>query len=267
MFLQHMKSSALSCENLAPLIALIAGAVSLAAPSAFAGGYELTKGRGDEVCEAYLKNLNSVDDPPQPMICERQLNPKMPEFKKPAWSKPSVDQFRALEFDMAKLVNRVIGQPEPASEASIELPSEDDLGWPARRRIARIDIDNDGVLDNVLKSEDGNCQSGAFGVNIAVLTEDGRHYDLEKSQYIDADQSALLGQLNKEPNPSGRRTAGLSKRDFRGYSLYDIFLYKNTAYFDLWEMGRNYPDRTSARLHVFLRKHNETREVCTYRLR
>src|SRR6266571_2787452 len=223
MFLQHMKSSALSCENLAPLIALIAGAVSLAAPSAFAGGYELTKGQGEEVCEAYLRNLNSVDDPPQVMICERQLNPKMPEFKKPAWSKPSVDQFRALEFDMAKLASRVIGQPEPVNEASIELRSEDDLGWPARRRVARIDIDTD--------------------------------------------QSALLGQLNKEPNPSGRRTAGLSKRDFRGYSLYDIFLYKNTAYFDLWEMGRNYPDRTSARLHVFLRKHNETREVCTYRLR
>ncbi len=231
---------------------------------AHAGQYELIKGKGVEVCEAYEKNLNSIPLA-YPMICERKINPKLTNFKEPDWVQPDLAQVRALEFDRAKLGSKALNQPEPKSKEEISVLTEKDEGSPVRRWIAQVDIDNDGTSDTVLKQQDGNCpMHRAFEVHIAVVTKDGKHYDLEKSQYIDADYSALFGQLNKDPKPWDRRTAGLAKSDFIGYSLYDIFLYKETTYFDLFEMGKDYPDPRSGRLHVFLRKNNKTQEICTY---
>ncbi len=56
----------------------------LIADVATAGDYVLMLGKGIEVCEAYLKNLNSFPDDP-PMVCERKVNPKFSEFSKPIW--------------------------------------------------------------------------------------------------------------------------------------------------------------------------------------
>lgn len=226
---------------------------------AHAGRYELIKGKGVEVCEAYQKNLNSFK-PQEPMICVREINPEMKDFKKPDWVEPDLAQARALEFDMAKMTSRVLNRPEPRDESKIKVFTAKDSGWPMWRWIAKVDIDNDGVPDMLLKKQEGDCMSHAFSVNIAVLAKDGKHYNLEASQYIDADFSALVGQLNKDPKPWNRRTAGIAKSDFSGYSLYDVFLYKGVTYFDLWEINKE-------RLHVFLRRNNKTREICTYRFR
>lgn len=231
--------------------------------SAIAGTYELIKGQGVEVCEAYLINLNAFG---YPMVCERRVDEKLSDFKKPEWTKPEADQVRALEFDMAKLVSRVLNRPEPKSEAEIQVRTEDDPGWPAKRRIARIDIDNDGAPETILKQEDGSCpNTRAFSVNIAVLTEDGKHYDLERSKYISADFSKRAAKLTKNAEPEKYRTAGFARRDFWGYTLYDTFLYRGDAYVDFWEMGKDFPDPKSARLHVFLHKNGKTQEICTYR--
>ena len=56
----------------------------LIADMASAGDYALVVGKGIDVCEAYLKNLNSFPNDP-PMVCERKVNPKFPEFSKPVW--------------------------------------------------------------------------------------------------------------------------------------------------------------------------------------
>lgn len=245
------------------LVAVATLPLILTIPAANAGQYVLEKGKGVEVCEAYQKNLNSFGEP---MVCERQLDPQLPDFKKPEWTKPNDDQARSLEFDMAKYTSRVLGKPEPKSEAEIGVRTEKDIGWPAKRRLARVDVDNDGKPDIVLRQENGTCpETRAFSVNIAVLTEDVKRYDLEKSQFINAEYSALVGQLKNDPKPWEQRTAGLSKTDFRGYALYDVFQYRGTTYFDLWETGKDFPDPASARLHVFLHKNGKTQEVCTYR--
>ncbi len=251
----------ISLRTYLTIVSAIAIARSLfAASPALAGQYEIIKGKGVEVCEAYEKNLNTFNPKTYPMVCEREINPRMKDFKKPDWVQPSLDQARALEFDMAKLTSQVLNQPEPKSEAEIKLRTEKDEGWPAKRWIVSVDIDNDGTPDTVLKQQDGRCESRVFGVSIAVLSKDGKHYDLNKSQYIDADMSVLVGQLNKDSKPWNRRTAGLAKTEFSGYSLYDIFLHKGVAYFDLWEMNKE-------RLHVFLRKGGTTRKICTLSLR
>ncbi len=56
----------------------------LIADVATAGSYVLAIGKGIEVCEAYLKNLNSFPKHP-PMVCDRPLNHQFTDFNKPAW--------------------------------------------------------------------------------------------------------------------------------------------------------------------------------------
>jgi hypothetical protein len=63
-------------------LALLALSVFVATP-ALAGRYELIKGKGVEVCEAYGENLNSFN-PSTPMLCERPVNPDFKNFAKPA---------------------------------------------------------------------------------------------------------------------------------------------------------------------------------------
>ena len=56
----------------------------LMADVATAGDYVLMVGKTFEVCEAYLKNLDSFPKHP-PMVCDRPLNPKLSDFSMPAW--------------------------------------------------------------------------------------------------------------------------------------------------------------------------------------
>lgn len=229
------------------------------------GYYALVKGKGVEVCEQYEKNLNSFHLD-RPMICERRINPQMKDFRKPDWVQPGLDQARALEFDMAKLVSRVLNRPEPKNESEIKVRMEDDPGWPAKREIARVDIDNDGALDIVLKQQDGTCpEHRVFEVTIAILSKDGKRYDLDRSKYIDASFARLDAQMRNDSSPERWPTAGLARDEIQGGMLYDVFLYKGVTYFDLWEMGKDYPNPTAGRLHVFLHKGKKTQEICTYR--
>lgn len=246
---------------------ILSTVVALTANLSLAGRYELIKGKGVEVCEAYAKNLNSFN-PHEPMICGREINPEMKDFKKPNWVEPDLAQARALEFDMAKLTSRVLNRPEPKDESQIKVFTAEDSGWPAWRWVATVDIDNDGVPDKVLKKQQGDCpMQRAFGMDIAVLTQDSKHYDLEKSKYIDMDYARLAAKLKKDTKPESWRTAVFGRNDskFHGGPLYDIFLYKNTTYFDLWEIGKDYPNPRAGRLHVLLRKDGTTKEICKYR--
>src|SRR5207244_2656660 len=61
----------------------------------FAGDYKMVLGKGIEVCEAYLKNLNSFPKAP-PMVCERPLNPELKDFQKPEWKALDVGENFAL---------------------------------------------------------------------------------------------------------------------------------------------------------------------------
>jgi hypothetical protein len=122
------------------------------------------------------------------------------------------------------------------------------------------------LAEKVLKERQGSCPAHrAFSITISVLTEDGKHFDLDKSKYINPDLSKTAAQFSKDTNPNSLRTAGIRRDDVHGYLLYDVFLYKGKSYFDLWEMGKGYPDPNVARLRVFTWKSGATHELCTYR--
>jgi hypothetical protein len=64
--------------------------------AAQAGHYELIKGKGVEVCEAYKKNLESFSGPYPVMACERKINPAFTDFEAPNWEKVDLEKHREL---------------------------------------------------------------------------------------------------------------------------------------------------------------------------
>lgn len=95
-------------------VAFLAAALGLAAMPAFAGRYELIKtdipDEGyayvttptvDAVCEAYEKNLNSFDNEPYGMACERKLNPAF-GFTPVPWKKLDLVQHADLVQELGQ---------------------------------------------------------------------------------------------------------------------------------------------------------------------
>lgn len=240
---------------------------ALAAVPAVAGRYELVKGQGVEVCEAYGRSLN-ISHPKASMICERSV--ESAGFSKPVWQVLNLQETARLVVQRdiqitAKIVpggvvNKSLSERIEMAANNIREGNESG-GWPLKMELAVMDIDNDGKTEKVLKERLGDCPNQrAFSVDLTVLTEDGKYYDLERSKLINPDVSKAVANIQKEVNDKNihLRSAGIV-RDELGYLLYDAFLYKGVAYTDLWEMGKN-------RLHVFLTKQNSTQNICIYQL-
>ena len=80
--------------------------------AAQAGHYELIKGKGVEVCEAYGKNLNSLPSDIPPPVCEAKVNPKSPDIKATEWRKWSTTEIwqrRHLVRDMERSIAGMVG--------------------------------------------------------------------------------------------------------------------------------------------------------------
>lgn len=162
----------------------------LIADVATAGSYTLVVGRGIEVCQAYLRNLNSFPTHP-PVACERPLNPKLPAFSKPKW--------QPLEFwPNRHLLRQAIRQHASNLQYSDqEFEKRDPYDkWESNLRermkernmtleTAAFDVDQDEKMDSVLRFDTGwpcdplNEANFAMpgGIELYVLTPDGRDID------------------------------------------------------------------------------------------
>ncbi len=217
----------------------------------FAGQYELVKGKGVEVCEAYGKNLNSFG---YVMACERDINPEFKEFSKPEWKE--IDALKNLE--LVKKLYRFLegddypeGHPLRHSDAWIEesIKSSTEYGHLVIK-LTRVDIDNDGRKENVIKYYSGKCESSSYyATPLLVLSDDKKEIDIKKT-------SSLL------QKPEG--VVGLIKMG--KFTMRDVFIYKDKVYFDRWI---NAGDEKGV-LEVFATEAKEngiTKEVCKYRYR
>lgn len=167
----------------------------LMADLATAGDYVLVIGKGFEVCEAYLKNLNSFPAHP-PMVCNRPLNPKLTEFSKPQWQPLEVWPNRHL------LRQAIRNRPSNLSYTDEEFEKRDPYDkWEAnlqermKERVmtfgtADLDIDRDGEKETVLRFDTGfpcdPANESTFahpgrGIEFYVLTSDGQNLDAWKS--------------------------------------------------------------------------------------
>jgi hypothetical protein len=229
-----------------------------------AGRYELIKGKGVEVCEAYRKNLNSFN-PHEPMICERQINSEMKDFKKSQWRNISEEQTFSLFMEENAIVLRSTGssKTEAQKEGFTEWVREQIKDQLLVMQTTQLDIDNDSAPETVLKERNGDCpMHQASSASFAVLTKDGQHYDLEKSRYVNDGFSRVVAALKKDIKPESAHLAGMSDKEFVGDNVYDVFLYQDKTYFDMWVTGVN-----SGRLYVFLRKDGRTKNICAYRFK
>jgi len=214
--------------------------------AAQAGHYELIKGKGVEVCEAYAKNLNSFK-PGIPMICERQINPEMKDFSRPTWTE--IDPWQNRE--MVKNVESFLGD-YPRGNPKDDLAQWED-GVKDRVKIhhlkielAQVDIDNDGKNENTIKYYDGSCpMTRHYGTPLLVIDQEKN--SIEK-------RTALLMQ-----NP--KSAAGGTARGIWAGTMYDVFIYKDIVYFDRWSQSKN----QTGLLKVFTTKKDMTKEACRYR--
>jgi len=125
----------------------------------FAGEYVLIEGKDREVCRAYEKNLNSFKHLKNAMVCERKLNPKFPDFKKPEWEKLDVWENRELVRMMDRyLWNRGNEDSNDKDmEKWLERLKERIKNNEITLSLARVDIDNNGTIDNVIQYDMGTC--------------------------------------------------------------------------------------------------------------
>ena len=167
----------------------------LIADVATAGDYALAVGKGIEVCEAYLTNLNSFPKHP-PMVCERPLNPQFTDFSKPQW--------QPMEFWPNRHLLREAIRQHSSNQAfsDEEFEKRDPYDkWEAimaDRMMERVmsfgtvvlDVERDGEPETVLRFDTGfSCDptdafnfAHAGGVQLYVLTPDRQHVDAYKSK-------------------------------------------------------------------------------------
>lgn len=227
----------------------------------FAGEYELVKGKGIGVCEAYGKNLNSFN--PENlyfMACDRKINPIFTDFKKPEWEKLGCQE----NMELLKKIELFLG--------NYVVTSDNSQGWKdyikslikGKRisiELSKIDINNDGKKENVIKYNHGVCPAhNLYGAPLLVLNNNLNEIDIEKTK-------PLL------QNPRHEKYRTLSE-GWDG-TMYDIFIYKNKTYFDRWRYGEGSLDEktiinTYMLLKVFIieqdhKGESSTEEICRYK--
>lgn len=277
--------------------ALVAWALCmLIATPAVAGRYELINGQGVEVCEAYEQNLN-YGEPRGPFQGQRPVNPGSKDFSKPdlkgSYEDPSPENPRSYpekkidRFLWERDANPVYwyrggiakwrGTTEQYAQAWKLFSMRYAPGHMVAsqgHKVGQVDIDNDGVPDNIYLNQWG---AGA-GASLLVLNADRSDLDYEKTRLVMQHPSRKeqgLGDLRKLA-PGERATAEAEQfgwtpvEDALRGANYDVFLYKNKAYFDLW--WYSHPDYqgkldllVGKPLRVFVIENGQTRNICSYK--
>lgn len=241
------------------VVALLAAfaTFTLAISAAYAGQYVLEKGKGVEVCEAYLKNLNSFDRV-VPLACEREIHPSAKDFKKPAWKKLDAWENRELVTQTDKFLHGPYGYSQTNPQSWEEYVKGAIERHHLEIDIAKIDIDNDGKPENVIKYYSGSCETtGTYSTPILVVNPDLRTLDVEKTMRLMQNPTARM----KNPNPEYGDIVIPPERA-GDKVMYDVFSYKTRTYFD---RGVTLRQRSGIVLKVYKTEDRKTNEICTYR--
>ena len=210
---------------------------SVVAQEEFFVSYNSLESHG-EVCRPYVKNLKKFKFPWSQMRSGRKIAPGMKAFDKPTWKRLDKRQYTQISQQLIKLFDN--HNLQPATDNQLE-------AWLDQSRYlysTRIDIDNDGTLETVLRYEYQLSGASQFYANPLVVVDDKiQQLDLEATQHL------LQNPLTDHQNPAGRWL----------YAMYDVFLYQGEVYFDKW---RDEFDKQNM-LSVFKTEGGITKKVCT----
>ena len=206
------------------------------------------KGKGVEVCEAYHKNIELYH--PRDIACDRKFDPEFKDFKKPQWEKWDLTENRDLAIKIKKFM--LYG------DQFAKIPDLDDKGRLVKdlkhdpyfiadaMHFARIDINNDGDLENIIMYNEKRCmESRFFSRLLLVLSQDKTLIDDKKTD-----------PLMQNPSSGSSLKARMMSHDF---NTYDVFTYKGRTYFDDW-FGRGFFCKET--LKVYELSHNKAKEIC-----
>jgi hypothetical protein len=264
--------------------------------------FTLTKGKGVEVCDAYLERINTARFESTP-LCGRPENAAISGFSRLNRVPMSDEKLytvitNLLDFAMhgdalrteKERVSLLSSCDTPqkkklcdyfrSEKAKAEAKGEQwreawslqglrtDSGRVAWTYEPAIDIDNDGAADPLLLFRDGPCG----GLNWRNVTDVSPTYAYIMSpdyRHIDEKRTALIF---GHPFP---KWPGANSDRFRFIGTeVGIFEYNGTYYFDTFftswsdfENKRQLAKALAATLGVFERRGNKTRQVCEYRWR
>jgi hypothetical protein len=196
----------------------------LMADMATAGEYELVIGKGRELCEVCRQNIERMTAHP---ACERAYSADLglgaPQWKpfelqKNFGTMKQVMKYLRTGNEFAK-DEYMMGEEQYEAQLR-EAVAKGLLKWVS---VAKIDIDNDGLPDLVLRLRGGVCPRRYQGYNLAydtpivVLKGDRSGLDRGKSDLLSQNPY-------RSPDYLGDRN----------YQIYDVFTYRGKTYFDRW---------------------------------
>lgn len=249
--------------------------VTMNVTSAFAGSYTLTKGKGVEVCEQYMKFLATQKTA---LNCDRNIPPEFSPLKKPNWQKLDLWENRELILRIEDYLT--IPNDYKATKPSSREKNEDSIeyahkhGTPLYLWSADIDIDNDGRKETVLKYRSHSCQSWdgpkppLWRAPIVVFDMSKRVIDIEKTHLLMQNEGKHYVSNWDEAKKTGKRLEFSYSKYAPGSSVlqgYDAFIYSNETFFDRWDenkQGKHYETLT-----VYKTEKHKTAEVCRYQFR
>lgn len=205
------------------------------------GEYRILKGKKEDVCRVYLKNLNSFPNWPL-MACERRFSEKIPELKGIEWQPDYIVKDRErviLDKDVWEKIFTLVD--------SRNFPKKEPYDYPGYGILkAEIDIDNDGLMETVYKSEKFLCKSSkTYAIHLIV-------YDKNKN---DIDMSETKQLLSSAIRDNVIISDGV---------MFDAFTYKGKTYFDMWSELRRTINEPET-LTVYLFDNNQVQEKCVYK--
>jgi len=187
--------------------------------------YEIIKGKGVEVCEAYKKNLESFNEK-EPMICERKINPEMKEFSKPKWEKVNLAEHKELLRRLLKYKSYLREQFRKTVEDDVQtfdaIFKYHKTGGYKYILQASFDVDNDGYQDDLLYYKGGDCP------DLSASFYFGNIYILRKNP----PPGVVDWMIDGESETEKLLREKISSRGYGHYETMDIFRYKNEVYVD-----------------------------------
>lgn len=200
----------------------IALAATLLTAPVLAGEYDLIKGQGVEVCEAYKKNLESFNEP-KPMQCDRKINPEFTDFGEPLWEKVDLEQHRELFRRVLRYQGAdrdQFGGKFDDVELDRAIKEHKERSYPfVSRTKYNLTPYGKGVSD-ILIYRYGACPDGPpyHASNIYLLTEAPGVQDA----MIGA-QSPLQKQLHSEISPNNGRDTSVGIFDYKSIPYIDKY--------------------------------------------
>lgn len=237
--------------------------------------FKLTKGHNTPVCEAYLQRLNFAgyqhdeDEPPFRPFCDRPENDVVAGFTKLNRIPMTLEDRNRLIFDVYNFTHPDSKVAAIRAEAMFS-PFAAKISAPIWRYDPPVDIDNDGVPDNVVVWQGWGAEAGT-GVCGSSYTSTGglALRSVQQAYILTADDASV---------DEGRTTAVFWHRkqvstgiEPIGQSI-SIFKYQDKYYFDAFFYGpksfdqRRSDSKLANTLGVFFHKVGSTRQICEYHM-